>query len=295
MTKTLFKLILLEALLILPSFTVRSQTTIQPKTRYYIGICDWMILKRQKLGEFALAKAIGADGVLLDMGSLGNNILFENKLRDSKEADIFHRTADSLRVEVPTVAMSGFFAQSFLQRNNYKDLIRDCLHTMSVFGSKVAFLPLGGCGKDWQKTDSLYDKLVHRLHVVGEMASKAHVIIGIRTRLDAKDNKKLLKRIHSGGIKIYYSFQDAVEKHRDICKELKELGSNAIVEILASNTDGVNLREDPQIDMQKIKGTLDQMGWSGWLIIERSRDIHRVHDVKYNYSRNVGFLKEIFQ
>jgi sugar phosphate isomerase/epimerase len=295
MTKTLFKLILLEALLILPSFTVRSQTIIQPKTRYHIGICDWMILKRQKLGEFALAKAIGADGVLLDMGSLGNNILFENKLRDSKEADIFHRTAESLGVEVPTVAMSGFFAQSFLQRNNYKDLIRDCLHTMSVFGSKVAFLPLGGCGKDWQKTDSLYDKLVHRLHVVGEMASKAHVIIGIRTRLDAKDNKKLLKRIHSGGIKIYYSFQDAVEKHRDICKELKELGSNAIVEILASNTDGVNLREDPQIDMQKIKGTLDQMGWSGWLIIERSRDVHRVHDVKYNYGRNVGFLKEIFQ
>lgn len=295
MTKTLFKLILLDALLILPSFTVRSQTTIQLKTHYHIGICDWMILKRQKLGEFALAKAIGADGVLLDMGSLGKNILFENKLRDPKEADIFHHTADSLGVEVPTVAMSGFFAQSFLERNNYRDLIQDCLHTMKIFNSKVAFLPLGGCGKDWQKTDSLYNKLVYRLHVVGEMASKVHVVIGIRTQLDAKDDKKLLKRIHSDGIKIYYSFQDAIEGHRDICKELKELGKNVVVEILVSNTDGVNLKEDRQIDMLKIKKTLDLLRWSGWLVVERSRDVHQVHDVKYNYGRNVGFLKEIFQ
>ena len=31
--------------------------------RYRIGVCDWMILKRQKLGEFALAREVGADGV----------------------------------------------------------------------------------------------------------------------------------------------------------------------------------------------------------------------------------------
>jgi sugar phosphate isomerase/epimerase len=295
MTITSFKLILLTALLILPSTTSKSQTITQPNPHYQIGVCDWMILKRQKLGEFALAKTIGADGVLLDMGSLGKNVLFENKLRDQKEADIFRHTADSLGIKVPAIAMSGFFAQNFLARDNYKELVQDCLHTMKIFGSKVAFLPLGGCGKDWQKTDSLYDKLVDRLRMVGEMASKVHVVIGIRTQLAAKDDKKLLKRIHSDGIKIYYSFQDAVEGHRDICKELKELGKDAVVGILASNTDGVNLKEDHQIDMLKIKKTLDQLGWKGWLVVERSRDVHRVHDVKYNYGRNVEFLKEIFQ
>src|ERR1051326_457943 len=30
---------------------------------YKVGVCDWMILKRQKLGAFQLTKEIGADGV----------------------------------------------------------------------------------------------------------------------------------------------------------------------------------------------------------------------------------------
>ena len=39
--------------------------------RYHVGVCDWMVLKRQKLGEFQLARDLGADGVELDMGGLG--------------------------------------------------------------------------------------------------------------------------------------------------------------------------------------------------------------------------------
>ena len=31
--------------------------------RYRVAACDWMMLKRQKIGEFKLAREIGADGV----------------------------------------------------------------------------------------------------------------------------------------------------------------------------------------------------------------------------------------
>jgi hypothetical protein len=37
-------------------------------------------LKRQKLGAFQVAKDVGADGVEVDMGGLGNRPTFENKL-----------------------------------------------------------------------------------------------------------------------------------------------------------------------------------------------------------------------
>ncbi|MGD9635303.1 MAG: hypothetical protein AB7U97_18640, partial [Pirellulales bacterium] len=48
--------------------------------RYKIGVCDWMILKRQKLGAFKWTKDIGADGVEVDMGSLGQRETFDNQL-----------------------------------------------------------------------------------------------------------------------------------------------------------------------------------------------------------------------
>src|SRR4051794_24223818 len=52
------------------------------KHRYKIGVCDWMMLKRQKLGAFPLAREVGADGVEVDMGSLGQRDSFENALAD---------------------------------------------------------------------------------------------------------------------------------------------------------------------------------------------------------------------
>lgn len=42
-----------------------------PKQRYNVAVIDLMILKRQKLSAFDLAKEIGADGLEVDMGGLG--------------------------------------------------------------------------------------------------------------------------------------------------------------------------------------------------------------------------------
>ena len=263
--------------------------------RYKIAACDWMMLKRQKIGEFQLAKQIGADGIEMDMGGLGKRDTFDNKLHQVYFQKQFRHTADSLGVEVPSVAMSGFFAQSFISKNNYKVLIEDCLNTMRIMGARVAFLPLGGCGTGWHEDGSERAELLHRLHEVGEMAKADNVVIGIRTALDAKEDVKLLDEINSDGIKIYYNFQDATDNKRDVCKELKILGKERICQIHSSNTDSVTLDKDNRIDLQKVKKTLDKIGWSGWLVIERSRDASRVKDVKYNYGTNVRFLKQIFK
>lgn len=260
---------------------------------FRFAACDWMMLKRQKLGEFQLAKDIHADGIEMDMGPLGSRPQFDNKLRDPHFQELFPRTADSLGIEVPSVAMSGFFAQSLLKRENYKELVQDCLNTMKHMKSQVAFLPLGGCGKEWMTDPVLRAELIHRLHTIGEMAKREGKVIGIRTGLDAKESKRMLKEIHSDGIKIYYNLQDAVDSHRDVCRELKVLGKDRICQIHASLTDSVTLDKDPRINMRQVVKTLKQIGWRGWLVVERSRDASRVRDVRYNYGTNINYLREI--
>ena len=260
---------------------------------FRFAACDWMMLKRQKLGEFQLAKDIHADGIEMDMGPLGSRPQFDNKLRDPHFQELFPRTADSLGIEVPSVAMSGFFAQSLLKRENYRELVQDCLNTMKHMKSQVAFLPLGGCGKEWMTDPVLRAELIHRLHTIGEMAKREGKVIGIRTGLDAKESKRMLKEIHSDGIKIYYNLQDAVDSHRDVCKELKVLGKDRICQIHASLTDSVTLDKDPRINMRQVVKTLKQIGWRGWLVVERSRDASRVRDVRYNYGTNINYLREI--
>ena len=267
----------------------------QQQQQYRVAACDWMMLKRQKLGEFQLAKDINADGVEVDMGPLGKRVLFDNKLREPAFQQLFRRTADSLGVAVPSIAMSGFFAQSFLERENYKDLIVDCLNTMDVMGAQVAFLPLGGSGNDWKQPGEARQEMVRRLHEVGEMALARGKVIAIRTQQDARADLILLKEVNSKGIKIYYNLQDAVDQGLCPCKELKTLGAENIAQIHASLTDSVTLDKDPRIDLHKVKKTLDKMKWSGWLVVERSRNAQDVRNVRGNFGTNVAYLKEIFQ
>ena len=231
----------------------------------------------------------------MDMGPLGQREQFDNKLRDAHFQQLFRHTADSLGIAVPSLAMSGFFAQSFLKRDNYQQLIQDCLNTMDVMGSKVAFLPLGGCGNEWKTAGPAHDEMVRRLHEVGEMAASKGKVIAIRTQMDAKASIALLKDINSEGIKIYYNLQDAVDLGLNPSKEIKRLGKERIAQIHASLTDSVTLDRDPRIDLHCLKKTLDKIKWTGWLVVERSRNAQDIKNVRGNYGRNVAYLKEIFK
>lgn len=263
--------------------------------RYKIAVCDWMILKRQKIGSFKLVHELNGDGVELDMGSLGKRETFDNKLRDPHFQQLFRETAREFQLEVPSIAMSGFYGQSFLERANYEELVRECLNAMKVMDAKVAFLPLGGIKAGWEGEPALRAEVVKRLKKVGDMAAAEGLVIGIETQLDAKGDVKLLKEIDSFGIKIYFKFQNALENGRDLCKELKILGKKRICQIHCTDTDGVTLRFNERLDMNKVKKTLDKMGWSGWLVVERSRDKDDVHNVRKNYGTNIEYLKEVFQ
>ena len=263
--------------------------------RYKVAACDWMMLKRQKLGEFKLSHEIGADGVEMDMGGLGTRDTFDNKLHQVYFQELFKKTAAEYQIEVPSIAMSGFYGQSFLKHRNYRVLIDDCIKTMQVMGAKIAYLPLGGCGNDWKTDDEQRRRLVSRLHVAGEMAHSEGLVIGIRTGLSAKEDIKLLEQINSEGIQIYFSVQEALDNKRDLYKELKTLGRKRICQIHISETDGVTLPHSKNIDMHRVKEQLDKMGWSGWLVVERSRDAGDVRNVKKNFGMNIRYLKEVFQ
>ncbi|NIG55345.1 sugar phosphate isomerase/epimerase [Chitinophaga sp. Cy-1792] len=253
-----------------------------------------MLLKRQKPGAITLAAQLGADGIEVDMGGLGNRPTFDNKLLIDSVSNLFLQTAKENDVEIYALAMTGYYAQSFCGREEYKQSIADCITTMQRMHVKTAFLPLGvQC--DLRKNPEVRNAVVERLKVAGKMAADAGVVIGIETALDAKEEVKLLKEINSPAIKIYFNFSNPLKEGRDLISELKVLGRERICMIHATNKDSVWLQNDPQLNMPLVKKTLDEMGWSGWLVIERSRDAGNPRDTKYNYGANTAYLKRIFQ
>ncbi|SFC44839.1 Predicted neuraminidase (sialidase) [Zunongwangia mangrovi] len=264
------------------------------KERYKIGVSDWMIMKRQKLSAFELAQEIGADGIELDMGSLGDRDTFESKLGNPEEREKFLNKSDSTGVEIAAIAMSGFYAQSFAERPTVKQMVGDCVETMKNMNVPVAYLPLG-VTNDLNKYPELRPEIIKRLRWAAEQVNEIDGVIAIETSLRASEERELLEEIGNQNIKISFNFSKAVENGWDISEELRTLGRDNIAQIHASTTDGEWLENNDKIDIPKIKETLDNIYWKGWLIVERSRDTSMVHDVKANYGANVKYLKGIFQ
>ena len=202
---------------------VSAQNRDHSKQRYRVAVIDLMMLKRQKLGAFSLAKEVGADGVEVDMGGLGNRPTFDNKLLIDSVRQQFLDKAKELHLEIASLSMSGYYAQSFCQREQFIQSIQDCIGTMKLMNVKLAFLPLGiQC--DLVKKPELRDSVISRLKLAGKMAAEAGVIIGIESALDAKGEKKLLQDIGSPAIKSYFNFSNAIKNGRDLNKELKLIG-----------------------------------------------------------------------
>jgi L-ribulose-5-phosphate 3-epimerase len=264
------------------------------KLTYKIAVVDLMILKRQKLGALQLTKDIGANGVEIDMGGLGQRETFDSQLAKPEIRQQFLDKAKELNLEICSLAMTGFYAQSFATRPTYQRMVQDCLDTMKAMNVKVAFLPLGTQG-DLVKNPELRPAIVERLKVVGKMAQKAGVVVGIETSLDAKGEVELLREIGSKHIQIYFNFSNPLKEGRDLHQELKILGRKRICQMHATDEDGVWLENNTRLDMRKVKQTLAEMGWEGWLVIERSRDANDARNVKKNFGANTAYLKSIFQ
>lgn len=264
------------------------------KPRYRIAVCDWMILKRQKLGAFPLAKEIGADGVEVDMGPLGERETFDSQLRDPAVRERFLAQAQELRLEISSLAMSGFYAQSFAERPTVDRMLNDCIDTMVAMQVKVAFLPLGVRG-DLVQRPELRPAVVARLKAIAPRAERAGVVIGLETALDAAAESRLLDDIGSPAIRSYFNFANALQQGRDVPAELRTLGRERICQIHGTDEDGVWLQNNSRLDLRCVKQTLDEMGWSGWLVIERSRDARDARNVKKNFGANAAYLKSIFQ
>ncbi|OQP66599.1 endonuclease [Niastella vici] len=274
--------------------TSKQKQTKNDEKGYKIAVVDLMILKRQKLGAFQLTKDIGADGVEVDMGGLGQRETFDNQLAIDSVRQQFLTKARELNLEIPSLGMTGFYAQSFPERPTAVRAVQDCINTMKQMNVKVAFLPLGVKG-DLIKYPELRPAVVARLKEVGKIAKEAGVIVGIETALNAAEEVKLLKDIGSPAIRIYFNFSNPLQAGRDLYNELAILGRDRICQIHCTNKDSVWLQNDPQIDMKRVKQTLDNMGWKGWLVIERSRDAKDPRNVKKNFGANTAYMKSIFQ
>jgi L-ribulose-5-phosphate 3-epimerase len=255
-----------------------------PQSRgFKIGACDWSLDKRSDPAAFEVAKKIGLDGVQVDLGSPSDGMHLCRPEMQQK----FAAAAKQTGLEIASLAIVETNSVPLKGDPRAAQWLCDGIDACKALKLKVIMPACFGAGDlDMSKTAEI-DRLVNVLKDAAAKAEIQGVWIGLESYLSADDNKRILDRVGSSALKVYYDVGNSTDKGRDVCKEIRALGK-LICEFHFK--DGRHMLGQGRIDFKQVRKALDDIGYNGWMQIEAAAP----HGLMPDYTAHCKYLKTLF-
>ena len=134
------------------------------------------------------------------------------------------------------------------------------------------------------------DLVTAKLKTIAKKAEDKGVVFGIESLLSADDHLKIIDGVGSKAIQVYYDTANSARMGYDIYEEIVQLGAERICQVHCKEN-GALLGDGP-IDFARVKASLDQAGYTDWLIIEGS--MPKGTELVDAYRKNLALLQSTF-
>jgi len=254
-----------------------------PKSRWFkIGACEWSLGRRDP-SSFDVAKQIGLDGVQVNMGTLKDDM----HLRKPDVQKAYLAAARKTGLEIASLAIGEMNRVPLKSDPRAARWLAESIDVCKALGITISMPAFFGKGDlDMNNTKEI-DHVVRVLKNVAPKAEKEKITIGLENYLSAEDNMKIIDRVGSPVVKVYYDVGNSTDKGRDIFKEIRTLG-NLICEFHAK--DGRHLLGRGRIDFKDVRKAIDDIGYNGWIQLESARPNGVVPD----YRTQTEYLRSVF-
>jgi len=252
---------------------------------FKIGACDWSIGRGGRPNALELANQIGLDGVQVTFGAPGD----EYDLRKEEVRREYLQEAEKHGVQIASLAMGFLNSVPYASDPNAEKWVRECVEVMPKLGVKVVLLAFFGKG-DIKGRRDLQVEVIRRLKKVAPAAEEAGVVLGIESWLDVDDHLRILDGVGSPAVQVYYDVANMEHEGYDLYREIRRLGRKRICEIHCKEN-GFLLGKG-RVDFVRVKEALDEIGWSGWLVIEGA--VGPGMSMFDSYVHNQKYLRTVF-
>ena len=255
--------------------------------RFNVGACDWSLGKRADIGAFDIAKQIGLDGIMVDLGSADKDL----PLRDATVQQAYLQASKQTGIKISSIAIGELNNVPYKSDERTIAWVLDSIDVAKKFGVTVVLLAF------FNKNDLRNDPqgkqvVIERLRAAAPKAEKNGIILGIESYLNAAEHLEIIDKIGSPNVKVYFDFRNTADAGYDVIKEVKQLGSNMICE-LHMKENGFLLGEGT-LNWQQISDALYEMNYTGdgWMQIEWA--MPKDGNTVVAYKHNLQFLQTIF-
>lgn len=253
-----------------------------PKSHLKIGVTDWNLRLTCKIEAVALAKELGFDGVQV---SIGRTLTGDKMTMDDPELIARYRE-ESKKQQIPLDGTCLDRLHVDCLRSNNRDAakrVSDGIRITKALGVQVMLMPFfGNCATKPEDFDSTSDLL----RELAPEAQKAGVILGLENTLSAEDNVRIMDKVKSPCVKVYYDVGNSTRNKYDVVKEIVWLGKDRICQIHLK--DQGYLGEGP-IDFTKVMAAIKQTGFDGYANLETDSPSKVIAD---DMRRNLKFVRD---
>jgi L-ribulose-5-phosphate 3-epimerase len=276
---------LLAGCALLPGFSGAGRLAGAPKGHLKIGVTDWNLKLTCKIEAVALAKKLGFDGVQV---SIGRVPLTDNKMPmdDAELIARYREESKAQKMPLDGTCLDRLHADCL--KNNNRDAakrVSDGIRITKALGVRVMLMPFfGKCATGPDDLDSTADLL----RELAPEAEKAGVILGLENTLSAEDNVRIMDKVKSSVVKVYYDVGNSTNNKHDVLKEIPWLGKDRICQF--------HLKDNPHylgegtIDFQKVLAEIAQIGFDGYANLETDAPSKVIED---DMGKNLAYIRGI--
>ncbi|RIV18262.1 sugar phosphate isomerase/epimerase [Fibrisoma montanum] len=256
-----------------------------PGSRFRIGACDWSIGKSSDVGAFDLAKQIGLDGLQVNMGSEANNM----HLRQKEVQAAYKAAVQRTGVQIGGLALGALNDVPYKSDPRTEQWVQDSVDVANALGAKNILLAFFN-KNDLRNDPKGQQVVIERLKAVAPKAEKAGIVLGIESWLTAPEHLTIINAVGSPAVKVYYDVCNSSVMGYDIFKEIRDLGKEMICEFHLKENG--SLLGKGMVDLTKVRQTIDDIGYTGWLHIEGA--IPKGKPILDSYVENNRTVRSLF-
>src|SRR5690348_4909577 len=250
---------LLRSLAALP---LAGRAAFAARSKLRIGVTDWNLRLGADPQSVPLAKQLGFDGVQVSFGRK----LVDGKLPVDNPEVIAHylELSKSYKIPIDGTCVDKLHDNGLKSDKLAMRWVRDSIRLTQALHTKVLLLPF--FGKWALQTPADIDHTVEALRELAPEAVKANVILGLEDTISAEDNARILDRVASKNVLVYYDVGNSTIAGFDPVKEIRWLGKKRICQIHLK--DNPHYLGEGKIQFEPILQAILDIGFSGYANLE---------------------------
>ncbi len=235
------------------------------KTAYNLplGVCDWTIAKTGDPAAFELAARLGLDGVQVSLVPKGDSLV----LADPALRRVFLEAARKARIPIASFAIGDLNEVPLKSDPRAEVWLSKGIEIAAAMDVKVILVPFFGKG-ELRNDPAGVDAVVAALKRLTPKAEARGIVLALESYLSAGDNLKILDRVGSPAVQVYYDVGNSQDVGYPILDEIRQLAAH-IVEVHAKDTK--DLYGKGSMDFPAVREALEDIGYKGWFVLEGTK------------------------